>query len=836
MNPIPSQQEVTVDADEVLPQELQNALDSIVLDIDRRDEFARDRLLRVYKRNEFFWEGIQNLYFSEVAHDYQSISSINDPDYLNNQDLDSKIVNIYKAHGEIIVAAVSQSIPATQFYPRDADVPADIYTAAAYTKLCQLIRQHNKAPFLFMKAIGLLYNQGIVAAYTYNDENPKYGTESVPHYRQDVQKTTTQFCPECGEDLTSVSLAGGDELRPDEMPHIPTDSVAQSMPPAPQAPMPAEESIAEPLQQLDQMAQADNPIPPEEPAPEFQEPAPMEPSLMEPPITGGTTCPNCGSMVNPIQDEVEEPVQVEDYVEEIPKCREIIELWGGTNVQIYPRARTLADSGYLILNTEHETAQMQEKFPHIADKIVPTADTERYDRWARTPAVVGADDDSDICTCRQVWLRPWMFNKIGKFDDERTQELKRRFPNGARAIYINDILAEITDENMDDHWTVSVNPINDRIFGSPIANSIVPIQEMTNEMFQLTIETIRYGIPETFVDSSVIDMQKYRDTEVAPGTLYPVKAPAGGSISEAFYTNKAALLSREHKEFSSDLNAAGQFVLGTVPSVYGGTQTGGSDTAAEYSMSRAQALQRLQITYKMISFFWSDMEGKATKDYAKNMKTDEKIVKSQGRNSYINVWIRRAEMNGQVGQIEPELSEQFPLSWAQKRDVIMRLLELNNDALNEALFHPENRHAVADIVGVPEITVPGDSDRTKQLYEISELLLGQPMIAGINPMDGTPQLKSSVPPDKDVDDHTVHGAVLKEWCVSEIGMDQKETNPGGYMNVVAHLQEHIAMEKQAMMEQAMMMGGAPQGPPNEKGSPPRAKESNIPAPKGVQDA
>src|SRR5688572_31601438 len=99
---------------------------------------------------------------------------------------------------------------------------------------------------------------------------------------------------------------------------------------------------------------------------------------------------------------------------------------------------------------------------------------------------------------------------------------------------------------------------------------------------------------------------------------------------------------------------------------------GGSDTASEYSMSRAQALQRLQIIYKMISFFWTDVESKAVKGYAKNMKTDEKIVKQQGKNSFVNVWIRKAEMNGEVGQVEPELSEQFPLAWSQKRDIIMR--------------------------------------------------------------------------------------------------------------------------------------------------------------------
>ena len=77
----------------------------------------------------------------------------NDVDYMEEADVENKIVNIYKAHGEIIIAAVSQSIPATRFYPNNADQSADIYTAQSFSQLAELIRKHNKAPFLFMKAL-----------------------------------------------------------------------------------------------------------------------------------------------------------------------------------------------------------------------------------------------------------------------------------------------------------------------------------------------------------------------------------------------------------------------------------------------------------------------------------------------------------------------------------------------------------------------------------------------------------------------------------------------------------------------------------------------------------
>ena len=144
--------------DQILPDELMRGLTALVEQIDLRDQFARDRLMKVYKRNEYFWEGIQNIYFSEVAHDWR-YAGLDTDEFANDPyeeaNIEAKVVNIYKAHGEIIIAAISQSLPSTRFFPNDADQAADIYTAQAFSRLAELIRKHNKAPFLFMKAIGL---------------------------------------------------------------------------------------------------------------------------------------------------------------------------------------------------------------------------------------------------------------------------------------------------------------------------------------------------------------------------------------------------------------------------------------------------------------------------------------------------------------------------------------------------------------------------------------------------------------------------------------------------------------------------------------------------------
>jgi len=41
----------------------------------------------------------------------------------------------------------------------------------------------------------------------------------------------------------------------------------------------------------------------------------------------------------------------------------------------------------------------------------------------------------------------------------------------------------------------------------------------------------------------------------------------------------------------------------------------------------------------------------------------------------------KAELTGKVGNVEPDPSEQFPLSWSQKRDLFMQLITMQNPVI-----------------------------------------------------------------------------------------------------------------------------------------------------------
>ena len=78
-------------------------------------------------------------------------------------DLDDRTVNIYRAHGESIIAALSVAAPGIRFFPDDAEDEDDIRTAAAYEKIADVIRRQTDFAILYIKALFILYHQDYIA-------------------------------------------------------------------------------------------------------------------------------------------------------------------------------------------------------------------------------------------------------------------------------------------------------------------------------------------------------------------------------------------------------------------------------------------------------------------------------------------------------------------------------------------------------------------------------------------------------------------------------------------------------------------------------------------------
>lgn len=739
-----------------IPKEWQDALMDLVDKYERAEEDVREPLLREWKLMEHFWHDNQHNIWSEVAQDWRPIESYMGEDDLDLDGFEPRTVNIYKAHGESVIAAMASGVPATKFFPDDADSQDDVSTSKVYSRAAELIQRRNKAPLLLIRSLYILWNQGVVAFYNYARTEPKLGTVVQDINGMVPQTRAETYCPQCGSDLT-----------PPMMPGQPT------------------------------------------------------------------MCQACGYQGEPEVDQIQEMVPGVIGQEEIPRITEDVKAYSPLHFRIPYRATSQEECGYLTLDTEQSPgaviAVFKDHVPNIRELVQPTHDEEKYDRWARNLTNDRGYGESNLVTVRQRWVRSWAIEEIE--EDDIREGLLAKFPNGVYFVQAGDNFITAKDENMDDHWTISSSPTSPHLLAQALGKSLKSIQELTNELVTMTIDNIEHGTPMAFVDTDLLNLKKFKDSRVVPGAMYPVKVPPGQAIGNYIHETKPSTLSDEVRHFAGELKEYGQFTSGAFPSIYGGVMSGGSGTAKEYEMSRAQALQRLQISWRTISEAWTDMMSKAVKDYLENLKYDERFVKSHGKMGYINVWIRKSEAAGKIGEVIAESSETFPISNAQKRDMLLKLLEMKDENIAAAIFHPENSGSVANLIGFGEYYIPGDDDRSKQLNEISLLLTGQPMLVGIDPMTGQPQFQPSVLPDMDIDDHAIHMQTTKAFLVSETGQLLKQENPMGFENCLAHYKAHEMGMMLEAMKQGMMQGGA--GGENSE-TPGDDSTPNVDAPQGVE--
>lgn len=717
---------------EHLPKELQDCLLEIIRKNEEEDQYIVKQQMRLWKKYERFWHGVQYIWWSETQQDWLSpIDTRWDNSDVGNREgaegpFYDYVINIYKAHGESIIAALSAQIPAVRFPPDDADNEDDLLTSKVYSKIADLIQRHNQSKMVLLAALLALWNQGIVAAYHAPKSDKAFGNIKIPQY------DTVTSCETCGY---SAPLDGGDVN--------------------------------------DQQPQ---------------------------------NCPNCppvdDGMGNQIQQPLTQHVVTTGYLDR-PKSRVLIDIFGPLFIKVPYFARSQKDFGYLHCTIDQPLAFLKDLFPHIANQIDnshTTADT--YERVARSPSTFAyaINDQTYMGELRRCWMRPWEIEMLSESFVEEKKALRKLFPDGIYACFVGDVYAESRNECMDEYWTIGKSGLSTYIHSDPLGQPLVPLQEMTNVTANLSLETIEQGIATVFADPEVLNFEDYSRHELRPGMFAPATPKPGTQLGQSFYEGPKATLSNEVPAFTDKIGQDAQFVVGSFPSIYGGPSEASSRTAAEYNMSRQMALQRLSITWTFLTHWWASLMEKCVKLYVKNVVADERYVVRE-KNNYINVWIRQSDLRGKVGEVEPEGAETFPTTTAQKQALLLQLMQLNNDFVNAALFDPENRKIIADALAFPELHIPDEDQRIKQMREIQVMLGGGAANTPPQPVEIEP----------DVDEDNTHIATARDFLVSETGLDCKVTNPMGYQFIVNHLKEHI-------MHVQMTMAPPPQEP-GQKGPP-----------------
>jgi len=754
-------------------------LKQLVDHFDDEDRGVRDRQIRTWRRLKLLWENIQHTYYSEVAHDWRIPESGKSSDD-SDQSFYDKPVNVYRAYLESIIAALSVTVPPITCYPDDADNPIDVITAKTGDKIAALIFKHNDIPLFWLHSLFVFVTEGMTACYTYPHEDESYGTIDRKQYEDQKMLQDVKICPLCQQNMTdpAATSAQEDEYAPDDM-------------------------DAELNYLLD---------------------------------SGLEVCPSCAQKVIPdIQQQTVTMTRLVGVTKE-PKTRVKMEVYGGLFVKVPVWARNQSECNYLIYSYETHYANVLEKYPELRDKITKGgASYDLYEQWGRTSPQYHGEHPVNNITCRYAWIRPCAFNILTK---DECDDLKAKFPDGVKVEMANDFVAEASNANLDDSWTITHNPLSDYVHFDPIGLLLTSVQDITNDLISLVLQTIEHGIPQTFADPKVLNFNAYRNSEVIPGGIYPATPKSGKPLHEGFYEVKTATLSQEVLPFAQKVQEIGQMVSGALPSLFGG-QMSGSRTASEYSMSRAQALQRLQGTWKMLLLWWKNVFGKAIPLYIKVMKDDEKSVQKDEFGNFVNVFIRMSELHGKIGSVELEANENLPITWNQQKDAIMELFQLNNEGITNTLASPENIPYIKKAIGLDDYIIPGEDDRIKEFEEIQLLINSEPIELPPDPMmeqqammmgmpPPPPQRFPSIEPELEVDNHLLAADIDRRWLVSDAGRLCKLDNPAGYENVLLHMKMHkdMDLQKQMMDQQKMMMAqggmmppvqtapdGAQQGPP-----------------------
>src|SRR6187402_449033 len=718
LDTVPEEQE-PVKQQTAVPDEWKGLLKDLLSKCEHEDEAVHYAWVRKAKRLELYFNNIVTLFWDNLTNDW-AIPNWEDKE---SEGVPPRIINIYRPHGESIIAALSVGVPSVLFFPADADNADDIDKAENFSALAKIVQKHNKAKLLYIKILAIYFNQGTPFVYSYAKKDRKFGLYQVEETTLEDQTSYNHSCPTCGYDFGESS----------------PDSV-------------------------------------------------------------GLACPSCGQQiqteVTPQTVQVSVPIQVDKV-----KGRVSIDPFGVLNVKVPYSARTPEHCGYLILKFDQSIASLRSIFcangpageePLVEDIAASTADTST-DNSVRYPSVFLNNQPQNTAVVKCVWYRPWQFDLIGGPKDstnrDLVQEIKKKYPTGAYVIYINDDAVEINGEDMDDHWTMGIDPRASSIHAEPLGTNLAMIQDINAEIDELELQTMEHGISELFIASDAIDFNKYRDTQAKPGNITQTFKEAGRAIGENFYETKTAQLSPEIVGLTSKYKNYAEFVTGDFPNVYGGSVPGTS-TATEYTKSQNQALQRLGTVSAIASFLWAEVIDKAVREYADFLEYDEKMVEKTATGFQSTNVDHMALKRGDIGSCEPEFSDLLPMGPGQIKDVLMQLLQSKDPMVMALVTHPQNNELVKKALGIPELYIPGINDRTKQYREISMLMEAAPQPSPNSPLG----MESSIAPEE-FDDHMVEMEVCKVWLNSSKGQKAKSENPDGYQNVVLHWKAHQMMQQ-----------------------------------------
>jgi hypothetical protein len=517
--------------------------------------------------------------------------------------------------------------------------------------------------------------------------------------------------------------------------------------------------------------------------------------------------------------------------------QEDIEVFGALEVERSMTAKNLKDSPFLQLSQEKDKTIWKEKFPEVAKKITggnSGTSQNQFDRIARISAnsgmgstMVTGDSFAHLVTGQVTWLRPSFYHEAGP--QETQDKLRQLFPRGVKVTFVGNTFCEAVEESMDERVKEVFAFPGDGANRPSIGNPLVEVQLRLNDLLDILYETFDHGIPWRWV-SSEIDLNAIADQQNSPGMTGQVKVSTGRPLSDYFFVETqldvpASMIT----QIKSLENEVAQLMVGAFPALFGGTDLGANAAVGTTTIQRDQALGRLGQIYRYIKSGYAGCIEQAVLLAAEyrsgNISTE---LPGNAMTGSISLEVDFDALNKGGFKAHTDSDENFPEQWATKKNTFMAILmaaEKNPGGFAaDMLKDPSNKSYAKYVIGLPDILLPEEVSRNKQLTEIGLLLKGSPLPnpelqqlvqtiqqtqAQGQPIDqfeqqakALPKQVSSVPIDKPYDNHNVEFQEVTDWVNSKEGQKQKLKNPSGFQNVEMHGMEHQAYIKQLASENA----------------------------------
>lgn len=680
--------------------------------------------------------------------------------------------NIYSARAQMIISALTRTVPNVRFEPEMADNDADITTAESAQKFVKVIAKNNDLILIQTDGARLMWTDGRYLYWSRFERNgPRFGWE------QDDEPD--DIVPENAEEEEPTG-----------------DAVATA----------AENTEIEPEGAHEGESNLESP--------EEQAESETEDEEKETPISERTPR---GKEIRTAHGKIEvklspmfandlDEVDVLDYSNEVDESRACgMVPW-------------LMDD---IRATNASQAAMGE-IARLARQNVKLGMQSTY---------VTSDSVAADVTCQRVWLRTHCFTKVeGSNKETLRDELIEMFPDGCYAMFMGDTFAFARNESINDSWALAQAYSGDGQNRNAMGTSTLPIQKRLNNLLDLMNDIFVRTIPKKWMDSKAFAVEAIRQQTNIPGDIGPFKRQPGVPVAELIFVepaiNPPANLADFIKEYSGPL---AELLSGAYPALAGG-DVGTADSGVAIATQRDSALGRLAPTWhsmknaEMTSMKQLVRWGAKCRDRSIN----ERIPGGGTITLEVN------DLKGNIS-VFAESDENFPETYTQKKNSMMQVVDslIKNPQFGEIFFNAANLEFMQSMWGISEFYIPKVLARNKQLGEYELLIKSPPApnpqveelqakvaqmkAQGVDPavlmqaeqqIAAMPQEVSSIEPDPR-DDHETESETCWQMLMDPDGRRLKKTYNDGWRNLALHYDAHVQLAAQKAAQQ-----GQPGKPPS----------------------